>query len=105
MYHRGRISSASTSDSYRGMIGAAKELDCSSAHIRLRELGVLDQGTKYAVRGVVSFLLRGVGDKDDGEDGIIPKVTKTIKDLLQVGVKFCSFRAKLLAFGKFDGRG
>ncbi|RRT53904.1 hypothetical protein B296_00035674 [Ensete ventricosum] len=50
-------------------------------------------------RGAVPFLLRGVGDKDDGEDGIIPEATKTIIDLLQV----CSFWAKLLAFRKFDG--
>ncbi|RRT36311.1 hypothetical protein B296_00044066 [Ensete ventricosum] len=57
-----------------------------------------------AVRGVVPFLLRGVDDKDDGEDGTIPKATKTIKDLLQVGVKFYFFRAKLLIFRKFDGR-
>ncbi|RWV98917.1 hypothetical protein GW17_00038205, partial [Ensete ventricosum] len=64
---------------------------------------VLDQVTKYAIRGVVPFLLRGVGDKDDGEDGTIPEVTKTIKDLLQVGVKFFYFRAKLLSFRKFDG--
>ncbi|RZR76574.1 hypothetical protein BHM03_00001400 [Ensete ventricosum] len=44
MYHRGKILSASTSEShgedliYKGMIGAAGELDCISAHIRLREL-------------------------------------------------------------------
>ncbi|RZR76953.1 hypothetical protein BHM03_00001879 [Ensete ventricosum] len=62
---------------------------------------VLDQVTKYAIRGVVPFLLRGVGDKDDGEDGTIPEVTKTIKDLLQVGVKFFYFQAKLLLFRKF----
>ncbi|RRT75061.1 hypothetical protein B296_00011634 [Ensete ventricosum] len=42
----------------------------------------------------------GVGGKDDREDGTIPKATKTIKDLLQVGVKFSLFRAKLLAFRK-----
>ncbi|RRT80615.1 hypothetical protein B296_00006004 [Ensete ventricosum] len=65
--------------------------------------GVLDQGKKYTVCSVVPFLLKGVGDKDDGEDGTIPRATKTIKDLLQVGVKFCSFQAKLLAFRKFDG--
>ncbi|RWV91370.1 hypothetical protein GW17_00046346 [Ensete ventricosum] len=47
---------------------------------------------------------KGVGGKDDREDGTIPKATKTIKDLLQVGVKFGLFRAKLLAFRKFDGR-
>ncbi|RWW76637.1 hypothetical protein BHE74_00015262 [Ensete ventricosum] len=63
---------------------------------------VPDQGTKYAVHGVVHFLLRA-GDKDNGEDDTIPEATKTIRDLLQVGVKFCSFRAKLLAFRKFDG--
>ncbi|RZS27813.1 hypothetical protein BHM03_00061338, partial [Ensete ventricosum] len=34
VYHRGRSPSASTS-----MIGAAGELDCFSAHIRLREPG------------------------------------------------------------------
>ncbi|RWW00623.1 hypothetical protein BHE74_00053541 [Ensete ventricosum] len=44
IYHRGRIPSASTSEShggtlsYRGMIGAARELDCFRAHIRFREL-------------------------------------------------------------------
>lgn len=43
MHHRGRSSDASTSESlggtgsYRGMIGAAEELDCFRAHIRLRE--------------------------------------------------------------------
>ncbi|RRT81037.1 hypothetical protein B296_00014319 [Ensete ventricosum] len=62
----------------------------------------LDQGTKSAVRGVVPFLLR-VGGKDDGKDSIIPEATKTIKYLLQLMVKFCSFRAKLLTFRKFDG--
>ncbi|RRT65262.1 hypothetical protein B296_00015918 [Ensete ventricosum] len=46
------------------------------------DVGVLDQETKYAVRGIVPFLLRGVGDKGDGEDGTIPEVTRSIKDLL-----------------------
>ncbi|RRT71350.1 hypothetical protein B296_00006966 [Ensete ventricosum] len=86
----------------------AKELHKTGVNgllIRITEGGlrvdarVLDQGTKYAIRGVVPFLLRGVGDKD----GTIPEVTKTIKDLLQVGVKFFYFQAKLLSFRKFDG--
>ncbi|RWW73294.1 hypothetical protein BHE74_00018847 [Ensete ventricosum] len=29
------------------------------------DAGVLDQGMKYAVREIVPFLLRGVGDKGD----------------------------------------
>ncbi|RWW77472.1 hypothetical protein BHE74_00014389 [Ensete ventricosum] len=56
---------------------------------------VLDQGTKYTIRGVVS-LLKGVGDKDDGEDGTIPEATKTIRDLPQVGVKFSLFEQNFL---------
>ncbi|RWW18027.1 hypothetical protein BHE74_00012198 [Ensete ventricosum] len=78
---------------------------------RLRvDAGVLNQETKEAVHSVVPFLLRGVDDNDDREDGTIPKASRTIKDLLQVGglqvgVIFCSFRAKLLAFRKFDGSG
>ncbi|RWV81482.1 hypothetical protein GW17_00057092 [Ensete ventricosum] len=48
------------------------------------DVGVLGQGTKYAVC-TIPFLLRGVGDKGDGEDGTIPEETRTIKDLLQVG--------------------
>ncbi|RWV76840.1 hypothetical protein GW17_00062439 [Ensete ventricosum] len=32
------------------------------------DAGVLDQGTKLAVRGIVTFLLRGVGGKGDEED-------------------------------------
>ncbi|RRT56423.1 hypothetical protein B296_00025229 [Ensete ventricosum] len=43
MYHRGRILSVSTNESYdgtrsyRGMIRAVRELDCFTAHIHLRE--------------------------------------------------------------------
>ncbi|RRT34089.1 hypothetical protein B296_00044484 [Ensete ventricosum] len=36
---------------------------------------VLDQGTKYAIRDIVPFLLRRVGDKCDEEDGIIREAT------------------------------
>ncbi|RRT44334.1 hypothetical protein B296_00018709 [Ensete ventricosum] len=43
------------------------------------DAGVLDQEIKEAIRGGVPFLLRGVGYKDDGEDGTIPKATRTIK--------------------------
>ncbi|URD78428.1 Raffinose synthase or seed imbibition protein Sip1 [Musa troglodytarum] len=36
---------------------------------------VHDQGSKMAVRGTVPLLLRGVGDRNDGEGGTIPKAT------------------------------
>ncbi|RWW13785.1 hypothetical protein GW17_00022479 [Ensete ventricosum] len=82
--------------------GAQLPKSKASARIKV-DAGVLDQGKKYTVCSVVPFLLKGVGDKDDGEDSTILRATKTIKGLLQVGVKFCSFQAKLLAFQKFDG--
>ena len=52
VYHQGKILSASTSEShegtwsYRGMIGAAGELDCSKAYIRLKESGKLEDKAK-----------------------------------------------------------
>ncbi|RWW70365.1 hypothetical protein BHE74_00021949, partial [Ensete ventricosum] len=46
------------------------------------------------VRGTVPFLLRGVCDKGDREDGTIPEVTRSIKDLVQVGVNVLLFSGK-----------
>ena len=43
------------------------------------------------VCNVVPFPLRGIGDRNDREDGIIPEMTKTIRDLLQVMTKFYFF--------------
>ncbi|RZS05576.1 hypothetical protein BHM03_00036110 [Ensete ventricosum] len=91
-YSRAHIRLRQPSKSVYKIEAEAKELRKTSVNVLLIKIAeseelrvdarVLDQGMKLAVRSVVPFLLRGVGDKDDGEDTTIPEVTKTIKDLL-----------------------
>ncbi|RWW21249.1 hypothetical protein GW17_00014611 [Ensete ventricosum] len=91
-YSRAHIRLRLPSKSVYKIEAEAKELRKTSVNVLLIKIAeseelrvdarVLDQGMKLAVRTVVPFLLRGVGDKDDGEDTTIPEVTKTIKDLL-----------------------
>lgn len=45
---------------------------------------------KYAIYSIIPFLF----NKNDRENSRIPKVTKTIEDLLQVKVKFYFFSCK-----------
>ncbi|RWW87643.1 hypothetical protein BHE74_00003519 [Ensete ventricosum] len=63
MYHQGRSLIASTSESHRGdliiqgMIRAVGELDCFSAHIRLREPSKSEDKAEWDFRGVIDPLL------------------------------------------------
>ncbi|RWW10726.1 hypothetical protein GW17_00025718 [Ensete ventricosum] len=67
--------------------------------VLMQECSTKERSRQYAV-GTIPFLLRGVGDKGDKEDGTIPETTRTIKDLLQVGglqvgVNFLLFSGKI----------
>ncbi|RRT68016.1 hypothetical protein B296_00006911 [Ensete ventricosum] len=58
----------------------------------MQECSTEERSRQYTV--LYLFLLRGVGDKGDGEDDSIPEATRTIKDLLQVGVNLLLFSGK-----------
>ncbi|RRT31314.1 hypothetical protein B296_00058623 [Ensete ventricosum] len=66
-------------------------MDFSAREPKVWDFGLIQECSTKERSRQYTFLLKGVGDKGDGEDGIISEVTRTIKDLLQVGVNFLLF--------------
>ncbi|RZR74091.1 hypothetical protein BHM03_00032063 [Ensete ventricosum] len=81
VYHRGRSQIASTSESYggdliiQGMIGAAGELDCFSAHIRLREPDKSDD----KANGVEAGGRKGRGSDNESSGAQLPKSKASVR--------------------------
>ncbi|RWW55555.1 hypothetical protein BHE74_00037796 [Ensete ventricosum] len=82
VYHRRRSQIISTSESHggdliiQGMIGAARELDCFSAHIHLRELGKSEDKTD----GVEAGGRKRRGSDDESSGAQLPKSKPSVRN-------------------------